>query len=148
MALHFAKYAGRLVASDRDLAANVYVDTLIIALSTANILNLNLWDVLAHGGCEYPNLLVYGRDLARGSSMQDSAELLRVYVSAAGRIAGACEKIDHLEEVSYRREIGAGIATLASLAIHSLAAQGLDPADAVHNRLAGVKARLKLHGRI
>src|ERR1700692_2758213 len=47
MALHFSKYVGKLAAA-RDSAAmtSTFVDTFIIAMSTANILNVKLWDLL------------------------------------------------------------------------------------------------------
>src|ERR1700744_5090150 len=49
MALHFAKYAGKIACAENlTEVAPVYVDTLIIALSTANILNVEIWDHLAH----------------------------------------------------------------------------------------------------
>jgi len=62
MALHFAKYAGKVAATtDPDGLTRVYVDVLIIALSTANILNIKLWDLLEPDGREFPGLLAFGR---------------------------------------------------------------------------------------
>ena len=63
-------------------------------------------------------------------------------------MAAACEKIDHLESVSYRAEIGASVGSLARIALAIIAASGMDPAHAVRSRLDGVKKRSILHGRV
>ena len=80
--------------------------------------------------------------------MQRHDKLIRTTTMAAGRMAAACEKIDHLEEVSFRAEVRASIAVLATLSLAFISIRGIDPSQAVHERLDGVKARLKLHGRI
>lgn len=151
MALHFAKYSGKIAGADRiESVIPAYVDTLIIALSTANIINTEIWDLLEHGGQEYPGLLSFGRFLGQQISgvLQDRNELLRETAIATGIVAAACEKIDHLEEIPFRSEIKRGLARLATLSLGIIAAKGVDPAVAVHERLANVKSRLKLHGRI
>src|SRR5690348_13763017 len=61
MALHFAKYTGKVAAAPTiEVATPVFVDTLVIALSTANVLNVELWDLLEHQGQEYPGLIAFG----------------------------------------------------------------------------------------
>lgn len=150
MALHFAKYAGKVAANkDPAVIIRVYVDTFIIALSTANILNLELWELVKVGDHEFPSLLTFGRTL--GSSMANEITypaIIRETAIATGQIAAACEKIDHLEEISFRKEISQGIARLSNLSLAFIALQGVEPAQAVRERLAGVKQRLKLHGRV
>jgi hypothetical protein len=151
MALHFAKYVGKIAAAnDEEALQAVYTDVLIIGLSVANILNIELWDFLDHKDRDFPGLLPFGRDLANHLEqvLKDRQKLLRETAMAAGRIAAACEKIDHLEDVSFRAEIIGGIRQLATLSIAFLAEHGADPSDAVRNRLSGVKQRSKLHGRI
>ena len=151
MALHFAKYAGK-AASARDLRETVpvYVDVLIIALSSANILNVELWDAMEPKNREFPGLLAFGRTLASDmpAQMQDRDLLLKETVIASGRMASACEKIDHLEDISFRREIGASIAKLGGISLAVISHHGLDPVQAVRERLSDVKRRLKLHGRV
>jgi hypothetical protein len=151
MALHFAKYAGKVAAAGKiEDCLPVYVDTFVIALSTANILNVEMWDLLEHGDQDYPGMLAFGRALAHQIElpMKDRNELLRATSVAAGRIAAACEKIDHLEEISFRSEIRTGLSALCTLSLAFIALNGGDPADAVRARLNAVKSRLKLHGRI
>lgn len=150
MALHFSKYTGR-VASLPGVRETipVYVDTLIIGISATNILNEEVWSLLGHDQ-EFPGLLTFGRYLAGGAklALEDRNELLRETAIAAGRIAAACEKIDHLEEIAFRSEIKAGLSKLLTLSLAVIASHGIDPADAARERLQGVKKRLKLHGRI
>jgi hypothetical protein len=153
MALHFAKYAGKIAASDSQITVRaVYVDVLIIALSTANILNLKLWEAFGDSvrEHEFPSLLAFGRSLGRAMDLdiRDYALLLKATAIAAGRVAAACEKIDHLEDVPYRAEIRHGIAELALIGLSVISQQGLDPVQAVRERLANVKQRLVLHNRV
>jgi hypothetical protein len=151
MALHFAKYTGKIAASsDPASLTPVYVDVFIIAISTANILNIELCDLLEQDGREYPGLLTLGRSLAV-NMIDDAADhslLVRKTAIASGRIAAACEKIDHLEEILFRAEIRDGLAQISGLSLAYISLQGIDAGQAVRQRLSEVKQRLKLHGRI
>jgi hypothetical protein len=84
MTLHFAKYAGEMVSDQpqRD-QREVLLDAFIIGISTANILGLDLEKA---GFTEEPSPLPYG---------------IRLSI-AAGRLAAACEKLDHLEAFPFR----------------------------------------------
>jgi hypothetical protein len=151
MALHFAKYTGKVAAAeDRDALVAVYLDILIIGLSTANVLNIELWDIIEPIGREFLGLSAFGRLQANDMTddLKDKAALLRVTAVAAGRMAAACEKIDHLEEIPFRAEIKSAIASLCCIAFAIVSGAGFDPAEAIRARLSGVKQRLKLHGRI
>ncbi len=151
MALHFAKYTGKIASADNSAAlAAVCVDVLIIALSTANIVNVELYDLLEKDGRDFPGLLPFARSLA--GSMQGEISnphaLLQATAIASGRMAAACEKIDHLEEIPFRAEIRDCIARLSSIALASLASKAVEPMQAVDQRLTSVKKRLKLHGLV
>lgn len=151
MALHFAKYSGKIAAAADDAAlAAVFTDVLIIAVSSANILNQELSALLVGDPGQHSTLLGFGRAaaLTGGDIVSDRNLLLRETSIAAGRIAAACEKIDHLEDISYRTEFSLGIKRLAELSLAVLARHGVDPAYAVRHRLSDVRKRLKLHGRI
>jgi hypothetical protein len=151
MALHFAKYTGKIAASSEPSAITaIYVDVLIIALSTANIVNVELYDLLEKDGQQFPSLIAFGRSLAAGmkSDLAEHASLVRKTAITTGRMAAACEKIDHLEEIPFRAEIRDCVASLAALALAFITARGIDPTSAIHDRLDRVKSRLKLHGRI
>lgn len=150
MALHFAKYAGKVASAQNSEIPTIYTDTFIIGLSSANILNAELWDHLESGGDAHESLFEFGLSLMlrRSNSYASPEGLLKETVIAAGRVAAACEKIDHLEDIPFRAEIKAGVARLSEIAIAVLASYGIDPARAVRERLAAVKTRLKLHGHV
>jgi hypothetical protein len=151
MALHFAKYAGKIaVAEDSAALGAVCVDILIIALSTANIVNVALYDLLEKEERDFTGLLPLARSLtiSMQSEIGDRHALLQETAIASGRMAAACEKIDHLEEIPFRAEIRHCIARLGGLALASLASNGVDPMQAVRERLTSVKKRLKLHGLV
>ncbi len=151
MALHFSKYVGKVAALETiGESIPVFVDTLVIALSTANILNVKLWDLIGAGDQEYPGLLAFGRAVAADKRLPTAnvPAVVLAMATASGRMAAACEKIDHLESVSYRTEIGASVGSLTRIALAAISASGVDPAHAVRNRLDGVKKRSILHGRI
>src|SRR5262249_6447012 len=77
-ALHLAKCAGKVAAADNvESMTPVYVDTFIIALSTASILNIELWFLLGHADHDVPGLLTFARILAaqHGLEMTDRNEL-------------------------------------------------------------------------
>jgi hypothetical protein len=151
MALHFAKYTGKIAATEeQDSRLRVYIDVLIIALSTANILNVELWDLVELSKREFIGLQAFGKSLAASTctDVKDHSPLLRETAIASGRMAAACEKIDHLEEIPFREEMRQSIARLTNLSLAYISNHGIDPADAVRQRLREVKQRLKLHGRI
>lgn len=151
MALHFAKYTGKIAASaNTHDVSKVFVDTLIIALSTANILNTELWKIVEPKQREFLDLASLGRSLAAEINAEsgDLQMFLREMAIASGRMAAACEKIDHLEEVPFREEIKHANARLAILSLVFTSTRGIDPVQAVRERLDSVKKRLKLHGRI
>jgi hypothetical protein len=150
MALHFAKYVGKIAAATSIVdTIPAYTDTLIIGISTTNILNEEIWNLVGRDQ-EFPGLLSFGRALSHDvkNALGDQNELLRETSIAAGRIAAACEKIDHLEEIAFRSEVKLGLKNLLTLSLAVLASHGIDPAIAIRDRLQSVKSRLKLHGRI
>lgn len=151
MALHFAKYTGK-VASTTSMGDVIpdCVDTLIIAISTSNILNVRMWEMLGEGEQEYAGLLAYGRSLASrlAECIASPVHLAVSMAVASGKMAAACEKIDHLEEIPTRGEVKSAVAGLAALSLAAIAASGIDPVSAVRERLGAVKKKSKLHGRM
>jgi hypothetical protein len=122
MTLHFAKYAGELLSdeSKRD-PREVLVDTFIIAISTANILGLDL---------EKFDL----EDPVEGSL--PFATRLSV---ATGRLAAACEKLDHLEAFPFRETIADGVIVIIRSSKAEAELRQLDIFSAVNKRLDIVK---------
>ncbi|PXW76461.1 hypothetical protein C7451_105236 [Blastomonas natatoria] len=133
MALHFAKYAGRLQEDSSNLTfKKVATDSLIIAISSANILNIDL--------------TTEGLDCASSDSAREGfAKRLAI---AAGRMAGACERLDHLEDFPFRAAITAEVLSILRACIDLFDAEGWLLAQEREKRLAPVKAKSIFHGKI
>jgi hypothetical protein len=133
MTLHFAKYAGNLVGdldADERLQRTV-VDTFVIALSTSNTLNVRASELLARS------------DVA----VVSSREFFESLVTRAGRMAAACEKLDHIEAVAYRDEITASISDLLRSTVTFASSKSWQLDDLVRVRLTAVKRNWIHHDR-
>ena len=154
MALHFAKYAGYFIEAlgDDVRIKRVVTDTAIIALSTANILNLDLREHLADIETlrSSKSLLVLGGRLGEASSgLYNDPEMLLFRTSpVAGRMAGACEKLDHLEDFPYRKVIAESVVEMLELMMTYAARRDWRLEELVRERLSGVKEKSIFHGRI
>lgn len=132
MALHFAKYAGRLFEPlDEATFKRTAVDTMIIAVSCANILNL----------------AVDREKLPETAALLSREQFTRDLAISAGKIATACEKLDHLEEFPYRQALRAEILQLLGSLIALFESERWKPTLEMHARLAGVKKKSIFHGR-
>jgi hypothetical protein len=127
MTLHFAKYAGRLAEGqdDGDFQRTA-TDILVIALSSANILNL---------------LLSQTDVMSPGDDSTSRSELARVVTISAGKMAAACEKLDHLEDFPFRPTISAGVVEIARVAIALCKSEGWNVGGLVRQRLEGIRAK-------
>jgi hypothetical protein len=105
-------------------------DTFIIAVSTANILNLRLSSAL---------------DEADDPGENSFGQLLTIY---AGRMAAACEKLDHLEDVPFRCVIRDSALALLQVATGESSRRGWDITSLTRDRLAEVKQKMIFHGRV
>jgi hypothetical protein len=131
MTLHFAKYAGEVYAEPSEQEfQRLVTDVLVIAISTANTLNLRLSDVL---------------DCDQNS---DSSTFENALVVATGRMAAACEKLDHLEEFPYRSQISDGMLTVLKAALAVCAERSWSVPVIMKARLAPVKKKSIFHGKL
>jgi len=132
MALHFAKYAGSLAEAPHDEAVRRLVtDIVIIAVSSANVLNLRL--------SSHSNSL---------GATQTSSNLATAVTIAAGRMAAACEKMDHLEAFPFRERISEAVLDLLSQAISYADTRGWDVPAMVVARLQPVKEKSIFYGKL
>lgn len=124
MALHFAKYSGGLAEEpDGEELCRLVTDVFVIALSSANILNLKLAD--RHN------------ELYRGNG-GDFATKVAI---SSGRMAAACEKMDHLEAFPFREKITEAVLDLLGAAIEFADRQCWDMPSLVAARLQPVKEK-------
>lgn len=132
MALHFAKYAGSLADAPQELAVKRLVtDIVVIAISSANILNLRLSD--------QHNTLRDGRE---------ELSFAAAITIAAGRMAAACEKMDHLEAFPFRERISESVLELLSRTLAFAEAQGWNIEEMVIRRLQTVKEKSIFYGKL
>jgi len=132
MALHFAKYAGRLIdAPDETDFKRTAVDTLVIAVSSSNVLNISLSDL------DFPELVLNGRD-----------DFVQRLVVGAGRMAAACEKMDHLEDFPFRRVLVEETVKLVQLTYTLFVTEGWEPTAEMHARLLSIKKKSMFHEQV
>lgn len=133
MALHFAKYAGRLHDAPSDeVIKQTAIDTLIIAVSCANILNHDVSTIAS-------------RETNRGVGIEQFARSLTI---AAGKMAGACERIDHLEDFPFRAAIKEQVEVILVSAFGFISGRQLDPVSEMSSRLSRVKSKSIFHGKL
>lgn len=131
MALHFAKYAGEIYDQpSEDKFRRLVTDTLVIGISAANTLNVKLADVVGQ------------------TNPFDPCEFDRQLVIAAGRMATACEKLDHLEDFPFRPHIASEVVKIIDAALAVFMDKGWDVPTTIKDRLAPVKAKSIFHGKL
>ena len=155
MALHYCKYGGQLyeelqrgnkVLSER--AITLVTDSLIITLACANMFNLRLADTLdSNENYSFYSLTEYCRDLARQliPTFTSCDFIQGEYIMIAGRIAKACEAIDHLEALSYCETLSVHIVSMAKLLLSINGFYDLPTAHLIEERRASVQQRNIFH---
>lgn len=132
MALHFAKYAGYLAEGVDDASyKRVVTDIFVIGVTTANSLNVRLFDALQLRGP------IHARNVD---------DLTQIVTINAGRMAAACEKLDHLESFPYRQTVQDAAVALVAVAICVANQHGWDVRELVRDRLQPVKEKSIFYG--
>ena len=132
MALHFAKYAGRLQEGPTGPDfKRIATDTLIIAISCANILNIDL-------SKKVPRL---------GGGGSPAAFAKRLAISA-GRMAAACERLDHLEDFPFRLALAEEVLIILAASLDLFADEGWQLVREMKERLAPIKSKSIFHGQL
>lgn len=135
MALHFAKYAGNLMESGGDPAAfrRIVTDVFVIATSTANALNVRLANEIA--------------DVA-ALNVDSMAAMSEALTINAGRMAAACEKLDHLEDYPFRPVIKAAAIELLRASLSVCRKEGWVIQELVSSRLQPIKEKSIFYGKL
>lgn len=119
MVLHFAKYTGRLVASDHATVPEyrkLIVDTAIICLAAANALAMRL-------SVRPPVMKAVS---AASKDLQDPRDMGLALATPMSEMAKAIESLDHLEDYPYRRILEDGTTRIAAVAIRAARSLDLD----------------------
>lgn len=149
MALHFAKYSGKICncvlnSLNEQILRKTIIDSFIISITCANILNLRISEKLINPSeSEYSSLSDLGYSIAKRLEIntQDSLWLVKTFPVAAGEFAKACESIDHLESYKYRESIIDSAVKICSLMITAASYLKIDLVSEVPLRLNEVKKK-------
>jgi hypothetical protein len=132
MVLHFSKYTGRLLSEEGRQTTRIeriLVDTAIICLASANALGVRLADQMTCEVAERPQGVL--------------SEWLGIRLAVeAGRMAKACESLDHVEDLPYREIWEEGVLAITALVLRAAEAFGLNLAKAIRQRWAGIETKV------
>lgn len=149
MALHFAKYSGSICdclfngPNETTLKKNI-IDSFIISTTCANTLNIRISDKLTtemlNGSASFFEL---GNNIAAQWEIntEDSLWLAKNYPVVVGKLAKACESVDHLEPYPYRELITDNVIRICFLMLIAASIYKIDLVSEVPLRLAGVKQK-------
>jgi hypothetical protein len=145
LVFHFSKYAGRLVdraESSSQVDGRTLVDTFLVALSAANLLNLDLASLVAPHD-ETESLEQLGCLLAAETpeSSADPEWFLRCLVREGGRMAKACEALDHLEAFDSRGAFEVSTLAIVRGCLVAAALAGLDLVVVTRERWQEIERR-------
>ena len=139
MVLHFAKYVGRLAPGnsfDRILVERTMVDTFIIVLAISNALNLDLANRVKFGSGSL--------GLRVSEHATDEAFAMSLFISMAqvtGRLAKACESLDHVEDFDSRKELERGVAELCAISLAAALRLDIDLAERTKSKWSALERK-------
>lgn len=148
MVLHFAKYTGKCILAhenkDASLIIPTVVDTWIITMAVANMLNLRLASSIGLTKRDKANLRDLGKSLLISdfSSWKDPF-LLSVHQSGkiTGRMAKACESLDHGESFDSRGTFEKSTIDMAKLCLALAAFLDVDLLARVFSRWEEIESK-------
>lgn len=154
LTLHFSKYVGYLAEICDDghsshTIQHVLTDTFIIAVSAANTLNVRISDCLGAEVCERVPLAELGQHLQQLSGLSNGPIVQHLLISlskSTGRMAKACEGLDHVESQNFRENLVDGLSETLKAVLVAAGALRIDLATTARARLAAVKSRFIFHG--
>lgn len=149
MALHFTKYVGNICDvilnnKDQSLLRKNIIDAFVISVSSANILNIRVSDaLLATIPVECDTFPELADELVKHLNIdtKDPLWLVKHYPVAVGRLAKACEAVDHLEPFRFRESISEQVIKIQALMIVAADQLNIDLSVEVPLRLEGVKKK-------
>lgn len=137
MVLHFSKYAGRVLggAATDEMFTRTLVDTFIISLASANALAINL-SRTPEGA---PSLAA--RQI--GGPITDE-HFGKKLAAITGRMAKACEAMDHLEKFDSRSALEAGIFDICQLCLEAAVSRSVELGQLTRSRWKMIEGRQAL----
>lgn len=137
MTLHNAKYVGAAIQAkaqnNTTTLGPIIVDTFIIALASANTLNIALWDAIK---------LSAPMEKSQRNIADDGFTMFIDNVGiSAGRMAKAVESLDHLEAFPYRETLSEEVMRITNIVLHISDQQDIDLPPAVRRRWGSVEEK-------
>lgn len=150
MALHLAKYLGQMLEAEEADGCDdqQLVDAYIICLSAANTVNLDLGKFFSGLGAGVSSLAELGRHLIDKSEMHgaNGGTFTRDFGIRVGRLAKACESLDHVEAFAFREKMHESISAIFELLVCESYRRGLELEGATLTRQDGVRKRHPFDG--
>jgi hypothetical protein len=146
-ALHMAKYLGYFVDAidtDSDRFERTLVDAFIITLASANTLNFDLGKALGWQENAAPvNFKAFGIELATQCfpRSEDKIWFLKQFARHCGRLAKACESLDHIESHPFREAMLASVLDMFKLFVAEGTAHQIDLINGAKERLRSVETK-------
>ena len=147
MALHNAKYTAyffsALESNDPTPLRRTLTDAFVIAVATANALNQDLGHDLEPEIGNANSLTELGASLADRlpRDQGDPLWLVRTFAKHNGRLAKACESLDHIEALPFRETMKNANLELFKTVLAETSARGLDVAQLYQSRMREVESR-------
>jgi hypothetical protein len=149
MALHFAKYAGKLTLAkqnhDRELLLATLVDAFIICLTVGNMFNKQISDLDCLKDVpdepdvnNFARKLIVSEKISKDDVFTYAAEMLTI---EAGKIAKAVESLDHLEDYPYKKAILDGLNRIVQIVLVSFSFADIDLFKSTCARLETVEKK-------
>jgi hypothetical protein len=147
-ALHMAKYVGYFAEAldvDKDaLFERTLIDTFIISLASANTLHLDLGTALVgQESARTDSVEKLGLQLARQPDLQreDRETFLKRFARCSGRLAKACESLDHVESYPFREQMRSSVGEIFKLVITEASLRNIDLTAKAKERLDGIESK-------
>jgi len=150
--LHLAKYSGQILEADRDNDKKCYqdnlVDTFIISLSGANVVNLDLGRAITIPDACVTNLGTLGHYLlsSRRQKPFDNFDFKVLFPVLVGRLAKACESLDHVEAYAFRENMHTLIREIFEIVVIESARLKIDMSARAQTRLDSVRSKHMFDG--
>lgn len=148
MVLHFSKYVGHFAEAretlNKELLTATIVDSWIIVLACANMLNLRLSEKLQYEKGKYEDLHSLGQVLISSSFILSSSSYdlaLFGLAKVTGRMAKACESLDHMEKFDSRGTLEDSVIDIARLLLAISAQLEIDLPALVSHRWEEVERK-------
>ena len=152
MALHFAKYAGKLTHAklnkDRDELISTIIDSFVICLASANMLNLDIGELSILKEIQTKEFSKLGTEIYSFTDYQHediysfSADNMSM---AAGEMAKAIESLDHMESYPFREVVLQNLELIIGVVFVVSSFLGLDFIGDTRKRLRGVEKKSIFH---